>query len=278
MTQEVDRNGSIVKKSPEANRKLSFKRILGIVSIFLGVVIGLTVAYFAVRGDVAPVRYGQALPVGAVQIKDSFTSAYLLDAGPGMAVLIDAGVDPDAKAIKAALAERNLQPEDVIAILVTHGHNDHFNGIAAFPNAQVMAMTADVPLIEGSEPRRSFLGPLIGANPTGIHVDRVLLDGESLTLGRLQVQVFAVPGHTKGSAAFFVDGVLYLGDSADSKTDGTMMPAFSVVSEDTTLNVSSLKSLVTQLSSSPESVKFLTFSHSGILEGFKPLADFEATH
>ncbi len=253
------------------------KLVLEIIGIILGVVVlGLAVIFFIGRRGVAPVVDGQTLPDGAVQIKDGFTSAFLLDAGPGKAVLIDAGQDSDAKAIKAALAARNLQPENVIAILVTHGHNDHFGGIAAFPNAEVMAMAADVPLVEGSEPRRSRLGSLFGASPTGIHVEHVLTDGESLDLGNLQVSVFATPGHTAGSAAFLINGVLYLGDSADSNTDGTMRPAFWFVSEDTALNEASLKALAAQLSQ--DEVKYLTFSHSGALEGFEPLANFAATH
>jgi glyoxylase-like metal-dependent hydrolase (beta-lactamase superfamily II) len=265
--------------TPYPRRKPSIKRVLVVIGIVLGVIVlGLAATLFVARSGVAPVRDGQALPGGAVQIKDGFTSAFLLDAGPGIAVLIDAGQDPEAKAIKAALATRNLQPESVVAILLTHGHNDHFGGVAAFPNAEVMAMAADVALVEGREPRRSLLGPLLGARPTGVHVGHVLADGESLTLGRLQLRVFAVPGHTAGSAAFLADGVLYLGDSADSETDGTLRPAFWFVSEDTALNVASLKALAARLSPSSGEVKYLTFSHSGALEGFGPLAAFAAAH
>lgn len=265
--------------TPYPRRKRPIKLVLFVIVIALGVIVlGLTVTLFVARHGVAPVRDGQALPGGAVQIKDGFTSAFLLDAGPGIAVLIDAGQDGEAKAIKAALATRDLQPESVVAILLTHGHNDHFSGIAAFPNAEVMAMAEDVALVEGHEPRRSLLGRLIGARPTGVHVGRVLADGEPLTLGRLQLRVFAVPGHTAGSAAFLADGVLYLGDSADSETDGTLRPAFWFVSEDTARNVSSLKALTARLSSSPGEVKYLTFSHSGALEGFEPLAEFANTH
>jgi glyoxylase-like metal-dependent hydrolase (beta-lactamase superfamily II) len=250
-----------------------------VVAALLGAgIVGLAAMLFVARHGVASVRDGELLPGGAVQIKDSFTSAFLLDAGPGVAVLIDAGQNAEAKAIKAALAARNLKPENVIAILLTHGHNDHFDGLAAFPSAEVMALSGDVALVEGREPRRSFLGRLIGARPSGFHVGRVLADGETLALGRLQLRVFAVPGHTAGSAAFLADGVLYLGDSADSMTDGTMRPALGLVSEDTARNVASLKSLTERLRSTTSEVKYLTFSHSGALEGFEPLATFEKTH
>jgi glyoxylase-like metal-dependent hydrolase (beta-lactamase superfamily II) len=262
-----------------SRRRHPIKTVLIVSGSVLGVIVlGLAATFFVARRGVASVRDGQTLPGGAIQIRDGFTSAFLLDAGAGRAVLIDAGQDGEAKAIKAALAARNLQPEDVVAILLTHGHNDHFGGIAAFPNAQVMAMAADVPLVEGREPRRSSLGRLIGASPTGVQVEHVLVDGETLTLGRLQLRVFAIPGHTAGSAAFLADGVLYLGDSADSNSDGTLRPAFWFVSEDTALNVASLKALAAQLEQSADEVQSLTFSHSGALAGLAPLTTFAAAH
>ena len=240
--------------------------------------LGLAGTIYLARLGVAPIRDGQLLSGGVLQIKDGFTSAFLLDAGPGIAVLIDAGSDREAAAIRSALAERNLRPENVVAILLSHGHGDHFGGVTAFPNAQVYAMAEDVALIEGREPRRSALGRLLGTQPTGIQVDHVLSDGEALELGQLQVQVFAMPGHTAGSAAFLVDGVLYLGDSADSQTDGALRPAFWFVSEDTALNVTSLTALATRLGPLSNQVQYLTFSHSGALEGFEALADFAATN
>lgn len=250
-------------------------RILIIIGILLGIaILGLALTVIISRLNIAKVCDGQKLPNEAVQIKDGFTSAFLLDAGQGKVVLIDTGQDKDAKAIKAILTERNLKPDDVIAILLTHGHNDHFGGVLAFSNAKVMAMAGDIPLIEGNEARRSFLGSLIGARPTGIHVENVLKDDELLSLGRLQIRVFAVPGHTAGCVAFLVDGVLYLGDSADSRTDGTLNPALWFVSEDTSLNVISLKALEKRLSESSEKVKYLTFSHSAVLEGLEPLSAF----
>lgn len=258
--------------------KISIAKVLLLTTgaAILVAAIGLGAVFFVARYGIASIEDGRELPSGAVQIKDGFTSAFLLDAGSGTAVLIDAGSDGDAAAIRAALAARSFRPEDVVAILLSHGHGDHYGGVTAFPNAQVYAMAEDVALIEGREPRRSVLGRLIGARPTGIHVDHLLVDGETLEFGQLSVEVFAVPGHTAGSAAFLADGVLYLGDSADSQTDGALRPAFWFVSEDTAQNRASLRALVTRLSAPSIQVHYLTFSHSGVLEGLGPLADFVA--
>lgn len=278
MSMKSNRGNERAGKISAIRRKSTAKRIaVAIGALISATIIGLVSVILIGRSGVAPIRDGQEFTNGAVQIKDGFTSSFIINAGSGKAVLIDAGQDSDAKAIKDALAARNLNPEDVIAILLTHGHNDHFGGVNAFPNAQVMAMSADVGLVEGTEARRSRLGTLIGAHSTGIIVDKILEDGQELALGQLQVQVFAVPGHTAGSAAFLVDGVLYLGDSADSETEGGLRPAFWFVSEDTELNKASLKSLEAELSNQSVYVKYITFSHSGALEGFTALETFSNT-
>ena len=63
-----------------------------------------------------------------------------------------------------------------------------------------------------------------------------------------------------------------------SRTAATTVNPFWFVSEDTALNVASLKALTARLNSSPGEVKYLTFSHSGALKGFGPLTAFAAAH
>jgi len=54
------------------------------------------------------------------------------------------------------------------------------------------------------------------------------------------VEVYALPGHTPGSAAFLVHGVLFLGDAAQGMRDGTLGPN-RVLSEDADKNDRSLQ-------------------------------------
>ena len=70
-----------------------------------------------------------------------------------------------------------------------------------------MALEADVPLIEGRERSHGPLTRLFPANPTGIVVHRRLHDGDTVVLSGVAFRVYAVPGHTAGSAAYYVNGV-----------------------------------------------------------------------
>src|SRR5438552_2787460 len=67
----------------------------------------------------------------------------------GGAVLIDAGLDPSAEAIRAELARRGMGPSAVRAILLTHGHRDHWGGAAQFPQARVYLGAEDMREVRG---------------------------------------------------------------------------------------------------------------------------------
>jgi glyoxylase-like metal-dependent hydrolase (beta-lactamase superfamily II) len=78
-------------------------------------------------------------------------------------------------------------------------------------------------------------------------VTRPLRDGDVIAVGGSQFEIFAIPGHTLGSAAFLVHGVLFLGDSAAARSDGKIEPAPPVFSTDRTQNQQSLRQLATRL-------------------------------
>lgn len=192
----------------------------------------------------------------------------------GWAILIDAGGDDAGEAILRELNEMGLSPSAVAAILLTHGHSDHTAAVARFPSAQVMALGTEVPLVEG---RAGALGPvtrLLPVNPTGISVASVLRDGDVVTLGGTRIRVYAVPGHTAGSAAYLVEGVLFLGDSADVTTDGSLQGAPWIFSDSQTENRAALARLERRIVTEREDVKFIVPSHSGYTTGLAPLTDF----
>jgi glyoxylase-like metal-dependent hydrolase (beta-lactamase superfamily II) len=207
-------------------------------------------------------------------VKDGIVSLGVVDVGGGKLALIDAGNDKEGKAILAELARRKLGPDAVTAVFLTHGHTDHLAGCHLFPSASIYALAADVALAEGREGSKSPIGKLMGAKPTGVKITRALADGETVKVGDENVRVFAIPGHTAGSAAYLVHGVLFLGDSAGSNKEGKLIAAPRVFSDDGPQNRASLKALADRLRPEAASIKALVPAHSGALHGLDPLVAF----
>jgi glyoxylase-like metal-dependent hydrolase (beta-lactamase superfamily II) len=255
--------------------KPGLKRALKIVAALLLVVIGVPVALIASAFIGTSAIVDGAEPDPAVRVvKDGIVDIGVIDLGGGKVALIDAGNDARGTAILAELSRRKLGPEAVEAVLLTHGHPDHFASCHLFPTASVYALAADVALAEGREGSKSPLGKFMSPKPTGIKVARGLTDGETLTLRNTKIEVFAVPGHTAGSAAYLVDGVLFLGDSAGASKDGKILGAPWAFSEDSAQNHASLHALGERLRPRASEIKALVPAHSGVLHGLDPLLAF----
>jgi glyoxylase-like metal-dependent hydrolase (beta-lactamase superfamily II) len=251
------------------------KRKLKIAGIVLAVLIAIPViAIMSAFIGNPSVPDGLDLPGGARLVKDGYVAVYLLPIGEGAVALVDCGNDAEGKAVLAELERRKLGRDAVKAIFLTHGHPDHTKGCKVFPGAQVFSLEAERDIVEGRAKSHGPLTRMMPAKDFGARVTKTLADGEVVTVGALQVTAFAIPGHTRGSAAYLASGVLYLGDSADAKTDGTMAGSKWLFSDDRAQNRASLVSLATRLAPRADDVKTLAFAHSGVLAGFAPLRTF----
>jgi metallo-beta-lactamase class B len=79
---------------------------------------------------------------------------------------------------------------DVKILLGSHAHGDHMQGdaiVKELTGAKVMAMEQDVPALQAMKP---------GGKPHPI--DRVLHDGDTVTLGGSTLVAHLTPGHTRG--------------------------------------------------------------------------------
>jgi hydroxyacylglutathione hydrolase len=238
------------------------KRILTwIGAVVLVLLIAAGAVWYSAFGSNSPIVDGAEVVPGVETVKEGFVSVSVVDVAPGKVALIDAGHDATGKAILAALAKRGLTAESVSAIFLTHGHGDHTAACKIFPGAQIYAMQADI--------------PLVGA---AAKVDHPLNDGDISKVGDEQIEAFAVPGHTPGSAVYLARGVLFFGDSAGASNEGVMMKAVRLFSKDPAQNIASLKSLEARLAPRAADIKILSFAHTGPLTGFAPFATFAQTH
>jgi len=251
------------------------KRILWIVA---GVVLVVVLAGAALIGSAFLGRQSitDGFESNGVRIvKDGFVSVGVVPTGAGKVVLIDAGNDASAAAILADLSRHQLGADAVTAIFLTHGHPDHTTGVRAFSGARVLSLDREVGLVEGREGAHGPLTRLMPVSPTGIKVSDPLMDGQTVTVGDVAVRAFAVPGHTAGSAAYLVNGVLFMGDAADASSSGNVTAAPWVFSDSQAEDRESLIDLERRLEDEKADVKVIAFAHSGVkTDGLASLAAF----
>ena len=255
------------------------KRALKIVGLLVAVlvvaIVALLAATFMGRQSITDGAEASGIRI----VKDGVVSVGVIPVSEREIALVDAGNDKSAKAILAELSRRHLGPDAVTTILLTHGHPDHSGGVTMFPKAQVISLEAEKPLVEGRVGAKGPLTRLFPVSPTGITVTKTVADGDTLMLGPHRLRVFAVPGHTQGSAAYLVDDVLFMGDAADTKSDGTVIGSPWVFSDSQPQDRASLIALDERLMRDNIPVKVIAFAHSGLLaNGRAPLDAYAAGH
>jgi hydroxyacylglutathione hydrolase len=185
---------------------------------------------------------------------------------PNGAVLVDAGLDTAGTAILAELTAQGVAPGQVRAILITHGHPDHYAAAGLFEQAAVMVGSGDLAMLGGDRTHYSTFGRIIGAvMPLPPAPRRVtpLRGDERLELGGASFTVVATPGHSPGSVMYLYRNVLFTGDSLMRKKDGVAI-APSLFSENAEKNRASLRAL------EPLAFDTLADGHAGVTTGAKP--------
>ena len=108
------------------------------------------------------------------------------------AAIIDTAAHPDL--ILEALDARPVNPT---AILLTHSHGDHTNGLP-----KLQTETGCETYIHKNEPK-----------PQSNNKLREVIHRDALSIGELMVTVVNTPGHTTGGCSFLTQNVAFVGDA-----------------------------------------------------------------
>ena len=128
----------------------------------------------------------------------------LIDETSKEAVLVDcSAIEPD---IHKYLNEYDAKLK---YILLTHGHFDHIAGIRPI-DAEIVMNKLDLPLLNQVN---QYL-PMFGMSEMSIpKIDIYVEDGDILKFGEKEIKVIHTPGHTQGGVCYYIDGVLFSGDT-----------------------------------------------------------------
>jgi metallo-beta-lactamase class B len=116
---------------------------------------------------------------------------------PAGGIVIDSGEAESVPFIRASIERLGFRLSDIKILLTGHAHFDHVGGHAdlkRMTGARVMVMDADREALESGVDRSALAGP--GWKP--VTVDRVLKDGDTVTLGGITLTAHLTPGHTQG--------------------------------------------------------------------------------
>ena len=118
-------------------------------------------------------------------------------------ILIDTGTEKMGAVVFPNIVKLGFKPADIKVMLLSHAHYDHMETMETMrrlTGATVAALEAEVPaLVSGHD---------LSSNETWGHepirVGRVLKSGDDVSLGGTTIKVIWTPGHTPGTATYFI--------------------------------------------------------------------------
>lgn len=125
-------------------------------------------------------------------------ASYLITTPQGD-ILINSNLTTSPPQIRHSVEQLGFHWSDIKILLISHAHSDHDAGSAEIlreTHAKYMVMDGDVPVVESGGAKDFAYGPKPQYPPA--HVDRILHDGDTVTLGGVTLIAHKTPGHTRG--------------------------------------------------------------------------------
>ena len=132
--------------------------------------------------------------IGNIYYVGTRTLSSFLIVTPQGNILIDTTYERNVDVIRKSIEQLGFKISDVRIVLGNHAHGDHQEGdalVKQMTGAQVMAMAEDVPALRAMTPGGK-------EHP----IDKVLHDGDTVTLGGLTLVAHLTGGHTPGATTW----------------------------------------------------------------------------
>lgn len=137
----------------------------------------------------------------------SGVSSFLI-ATPEGHILIDTGFEPTVPLIRDGMGKLGFRFEDIKLVLSSHAHFDHVGGhvrIKERTGAAIVMSGADADLLaHGGKGDVLPLGDALASYPPA-RADRIVRDGETVSLGGVTLTAHLTPGHTRGCTTWTMD-------------------------------------------------------------------------
>lgn len=131
-------------------------------------------------------------------------AAYLIVTPQGD-ILINSNLESSVPQIKKSIETLGFKLTDVKILLISHAHFDHCAGSAALlklTGAKYYVMDADVSVVETGGKTDFAYGNLPEMQFPPVKVDRILHDGDTVSLGGTVLTARLTPGHTRGTTTW----------------------------------------------------------------------------
>jgi len=163
----------------------------------------------------------------------TFTITYLVaDPDTGRAAVIDPVLDFDpesgkvsTRSARAVLDAARAAGWEIDWVLETHAHADHLSA-APFIKERTGAAIAIGEHIGEVQTIFTAVFDLEDLSPEDAGFDRLLRDGEQVSLGGLTIEVLHVPGHTPADVAYRIGDAVFVGDTLFMPDYGTARADF----------------------------------------------------
>ena len=149
--------------------------------------------------------WGQPFPphraIGNVYYVGTKGLASYLITTPQGSILINSSLESSVPLIRASVEKLGFRFQDVKILLISHAHFDHCAGsflVKELTGAKYMVMQQDVAEVESGGKDDFQYGKTPDTLFKTVKVDRVLHDGDQVTLGDAVLTARLTPGHTKG--------------------------------------------------------------------------------